>query len=87
MPLLQGRVAERGNIRELPRAPIIIRRRRPGGLIGIYLAEHGDILLMHLPLGEFVLVRAQLAQLAHEGLAAACLRATAPPVAETMPPK
>ncbi len=45
-----------------------------GGLIGLLLARHGDITLIHLPAEEFELVRSQLVQLAKEGLAAACLR-------------
>ncbi len=57
------------------------------GLIGLLLAKHGDVLLLRLPMDEFALVRSLLVQLAKEGLAAACLRATAPSIAETAPPE
>ncbi len=58
-----------------------------GGLIGLYMAKHGDCLILHLPPEEFDLMRSKLVELAKEGLAAACLRAIAPPIPETMPSK
>ncbi len=57
-----------------------------GGLVGQLIARHGDAVLARLPPVEFNLVRNQLVELANEGLAAACLRATTPAVAETVPP-
>ncbi len=67
--------------------PSLCAEEGRGGLIGLLLAQHGDVLLLRMPMDEFALVRSLLVQLVKEGLAAACLRATAPSIAETMPPE
>ncbi len=67
--------------------PSLCAEEGRGGLIGLLLAKHGDVLLLRLPTDEFALVRSLLVRLAKEGLAAACLRVTAPPLAETVPPE
>ncbi len=58
-----------------------------GGVLGILVAKHGDILMLHLPREEFAMLRKHLVPLPKEGLVAACLRVTAPSLAETVPPE
>ncbi len=66
--------------------PLLCVEESRGGFIGLLLAKHWDVLLSHLSGDKFVLMRSSLVQLAQEGLAAACLRTVALPVAETVPP-
>ncbi len=64
--------------------PSLCAEEGRGGLVGLYLAQHGDILLLHLPEAKFTLIRSMLVELAKEGLAAGCLRASGPARAETV---